>query len=87
MTAVLKSLNFTTLQKPSANPTLDRRTRVIAHLEEQKLFIKEPDYQRVVKTWTKSETGEKSLVETKQRVLPWWTSQARMTKWWPRRRD
>jgi hypothetical protein len=75
VTSTLKSLNFTTLQKANANPTLDRRTRVIAHLEEQKLLLKEPDYQRVVKSWTKSETGEKSLVETKQRVLPWWTAQ------------
>ena len=35
MTA-LKSLTFTTLPKPSANPTLDRRTKIIARLEEQK---------------------------------------------------
>lgn len=75
MTAALKSLNFTTFQKPSANPTLDRRTRVIAHLEEQKLLLADAGYQRTVKTWKKNETGEKSLVETKQRVLPWWSVQ------------
>src|ERR1700730_6191308 len=75
MTAALRSLNFTTLQKPSANPTLDRRTRVIAHLEEQKLLLKDSAYQRLVKSWKKDEAGEKTLVETKQRVLPWWTAQ------------
>ena len=75
MSATLKSLNFTTLQKPSANPTLDRRARVVVTFEEQKLLLKEPGYQRFVKSWTKTETGEKSLVETKQRVLPWWTAQ------------
>jgi hypothetical protein len=75
MSAALKSLNFTTLQKPSINPTLDRRARVIARLEEQKLLIANPNYKRAVRSWSKNEGGEKSLVETKQRVLPWWTVQ------------
>lgn len=75
MTAALKSLNFTTFQELSANPTLDRRTRVIAHLEEQKLLLANAGYQRTVKSWKKNETGEKSLVETKQRVLAWWSTQ------------
>ena len=35
MTA-LKSLTFTTLPQATVNPTLDRRNRVIARLEEQK---------------------------------------------------
>ena len=72
---VLKSLSFTTLQKPSSNPTLDRRARVIARLEEQKLLLNDPNYKRTVRSWAKSEAGEKSLVETKQRILPWWTAQ------------
>ena len=33
MSTALKSLNFTTLQKPSTNPTLDRRARVIARVD------------------------------------------------------
>ena len=48
---------------------------MIAHLEEQKLLLADAGYQRTVKTWKKNETGEKSLVETKQRVLPWWSAQ------------
>ena len=73
--AALKSLNFITLQKPSTNPTLDRRARVIARLEEQKLLLNDPTYKRSVRSWTKNEAGERSLVETKQRVLPWWSTQ------------
>ena len=29
-----------------------------------------------MRAWSKNEAGEKSLVETKQRVLPWWAVQA-----------
>ena len=72
MTA-LKSLTFTTLPKPSADPTLDRRTKIIARLDEQKRLLADPTYMRVVRSWAKSETGEKSVVEKKQRVLQWWT--------------
>ena len=69
---VLKSLTSTTLPKPSANPTLDRRTKIIARLEEQKLLLNDPNYTRAVRTWVKKD-GEKSVVEKKQRVLPWWS--------------
>ena len=64
--AVLKSLTFTTLPTPSANPTLDRRTRTIARLEEQKLLLKDPNYTRTVRTWVRKD-GEKSMVEKHQR--------------------
>jgi hypothetical protein len=37
--ADLKSLTFTTLPTPGADPTLDRRARTIARLEEQKLLL------------------------------------------------
>ena len=36
MSTALKSLTFTTLRKPSVNPTLDRRSKIIGRLEEQK---------------------------------------------------
>ena len=45
MTA-LKSLTFTTLPSQSGNPILDRRAKVIARLEEQKLILKDPNYTR-----------------------------------------
>lgn len=76
MTTALKSLTFTTLPKPGANPTLDRRNKIVTRLDEQKLLLGDPTYMRTVRSWSKDETGEKSLVEKKQRVLPWWTQMA-----------
>jgi hypothetical protein len=46
----LKSLTFTTLPKPGANPALDRRLKVIARLEEQKALLDNPTYTRTVRT-------------------------------------
>jgi hypothetical protein len=71
----LKSLTFTTLPKSTVNPTLDRRTKIIARLEEQKALLRDSGYTRTVRAWGKSDSGEKVMVEKKQRVLPWWTAQ------------
>jgi hypothetical protein len=73
--ASLKSLNLVPLPKTGSNPTFDRRVRILARLEEQKLLLKDPSYQRPIRSWSKTETGKKALVESKQRVLPWWTAQ------------
>ena len=70
----LKSLTFTTLPKPTVNPTLDRRAKIVARLEEQKLLLQDPNYMRTVRSWTKNEGGGKTVVEKRQRVLPWWIS-------------
>jgi hypothetical protein len=72
--SALKSLTFTTLPKPTVNPTLDRRTKIIARLEEQKLLLRDPTYLRTVRSTEKNEAGVKIVVEKRQRVLPWWTS-------------
>ena len=70
MTA-LKSLTFTAIPKTSNNPTLKRRTKTIARLEEQKLLLKDPSHVRITQKWTgKGETRKQ--VEKRQRVLPWW---------------
>ena len=53
--SALKSLTFTTLPKIGANPTLDRRTNMIARLEEQKVLLKDPNYIRTVRTWAKKD--------------------------------
>jgi hypothetical protein len=71
----LKSLNIVPLPKSGGNPTLDRRASVITRLEEQKLLLADPTYMRSVRSWLKGEDGKKSLVEKKQRVLPWWNAQ------------
>ena len=69
--AILKSLTFTTLPATGANPTLDRRTRIIARLEEQKLLLADPNYTRTVRSWVKKD-GERTPIEKQQRVLPSW---------------
>jgi hypothetical protein len=73
--ASLKSLNIVPLPKSGGNPTLDRRARIIARLEEQKLLLNESSYMRSIRSWSKDADGNKTLIETKQRVLPWWTAQ------------
>ena len=67
----LKSLTFTTLPKPGANPALDRRTKVIARLEEQKQLLADPTFTRTVRTSVQKD-GEKTVMERQQRILPWW---------------
>jgi hypothetical protein len=69
--SALKSLTFTTLPKIGANPTLDRRTNMIARLEEQKLLLNDPNYIRTVRAWVKK-NGELTPIDRQQRVLPWW---------------
>jgi hypothetical protein len=69
--SALRSLKFTTIPKIGANPTLDRRSSVIARLEEQKLLLNDPKYVRTVRTWVKKD-GEFMLLDRQQRVLPWW---------------
>jgi hypothetical protein len=72
MTA-LKSLTFTTVPKIGATPVMDRRTKVIERLEEQKLLLNDPAYKRSIRTTIKKD-GERTIVEKQQRVLPWWRS-------------
>jgi hypothetical protein len=69
--STLKSLTFTTIPKIVANPTLDRRSKIIAHLEEQKLLLNDPKYVRNVRTWVKKD-GRLTPLDRQQRVLPWW---------------
>src|ERR1700745_2986869 len=69
--SALRSLTFTTLTKIGANPTLDRRTNMIARLEEQKLLLSDPNYIRTLRTWVKK-NGKLTPVDKQKRVLPWW---------------
>jgi hypothetical protein len=69
--AMLKSLTFTALLQPGTDPVLDRRTKVIARLEEQKVLLNDPNYRRTIRTSVKKD-GEKTAIEKHQRVLPWW---------------
>jgi hypothetical protein len=69
--SALKSLTFTTIPKIGANPTLDRRTNIIARLEEQKLLLNDPSYTRTVRTWVKKDR-QLVPVNKPKRILPWW---------------
>ena len=64
----LRSLTFTTIPKIGANPTLDRRSNVIARLEEQKLLLDDPKYVRTVRTWVKKD-GQFMPLDRQQRVF------------------
>lgn len=69
--AALKSLTFTALPKVGANPAMDRRTKIIERLEEQKRLLNDPAYMRTVRT-SETKDGKRVPVERHQRVLPWW---------------
>jgi|ERR1043166_1008041 hypothetical protein len=69
--AVLKSLTFTSLPQVGANPALDRRNKIVARLEEQKLLLKDSNYTRPVQTRVEQE-GVKTTVTKQQKVAPWW---------------
>ena len=68
--ASLKSLTLTGLPQIQADPVMDRRSRTIVHLEEQKRLLQDPSYTRIVKVWIERD-GERQQVEKKQRVFPW----------------
>jgi hypothetical protein len=67
----LKSLNFTTLPKTDSNPAIERRSRTIMRLEEQKLLLTNPNYVRKVHSFAKVD-GVRKQIENEQRVTPWW---------------
>jgi len=66
---LLDSLTFTTIPKIVANPTLDRRTNMIARLEEQKLLLNDPNYIRTTRTWVKM-NGKLTPIDRQHRILP-----------------
>ena len=70
-----RNLNFVQLPKLVNDPSLDRRTRIVTQLEDQKSLLKDPTFMRSFRSWVKNEQGGKKLVEKKQRVLPNWRKQ------------
>ena len=67
----LKSLTFTTVPKTESSPLLQRRSKLIERLEEQKLLLKDPAYVRIVQRWKKQD-GERVPTDKRLRVRPWW---------------
>jgi uncharacterized protein DUF6641 len=73
--SALKGLTFAAKSTASANPAMDRRTRLIAKLEEQKSLAADAKFTRTVRRRVKDGDGNK-LVEKAQKVLPWWKAVA-----------
>src|SRR5258708_26482627 len=69
--SALNSLTFTTLPKIGANPTLDRRTNMIARLAEQKILLNDPNYIRTVRASVKKD-GRLTRVDKQQPACPRW---------------
>jgi hypothetical protein len=62
---VLKSFTFIPQPKPSSDPLIIKRDRMIARLEDQRKLLADPNFVRKVKRWERKEGGEKVLVESR----------------------
>lgn len=72
MPNVLKSLNFTTLPKSTANdPVAQRRTKLLTRIEQQIALAKDASYKITRQKWVQGENG-KELKEQYKVVRPWW---------------
>src|SRR4051794_27892460 len=69
---ILKSFTFVAQPKPSSDPLIIKRERMVARLEDQKKLFADPNFVRTVKRWEKKEGGEKVLVEKPLRTSKWW---------------
>ena len=68
----LKTLTFAAQPVRQKSPTMVRRAKVVAHLEQQKLLAEDPLYVRKLQKWTIQDNGVKAPVEVTKRVQPWW---------------
>jgi hypothetical protein len=69
---ILKSFTFVTQPKPSSDPLIVKRERMIGRLEDQKKLLADPTFVRTVKRWERKENGEKVLIEKPLRTSKWW---------------
>lgn len=69
---ILKSFTFVPQPKPSSDPLIIKRERMIARLEDQKKLLADPNFVRTVKRWERKEGGEKVLLERPLRTTKWW---------------
>ena len=56
---ILKSFTFVPQPKPSSDPLIMKRERMIARLEDQKTLLADPNFLCTVKRWERKEGGEK----------------------------
>src|SRR3954469_3604548 len=69
---ILKSFTFVPQPKPSSDPLIIKRERIIARLEDQKKLLGDPTFVRTIKRWERRENGEKVLIEKPLRTSKWW---------------
>ena len=79
--SVLKGLNFTAVVRSNAaSPEQQRRTKLIAHLQEQLGMLKAEmagtSYVVKKRRWQLTEDGHKHKVEGDKRLKRWWTTSA-----------
>ena len=72
---ILKNLTFTAVPARSHDPVANRRAKLVARLEEQRLLLANASYVRTVQRWT-GKGDERRQVEKQQRVRPWWRADA-----------
>jgi hypothetical protein len=73
----LKSLQFVSVPKSfSADPTLARRSKFLAQLEQQLALAQNENYVVHRQRWVKQQDGSKQLVESPKRVKRWWRTDA-----------
>lgn len=70
--SVLKTLNFVVAAKRSNDPTILRRAKLLAQLQQQRALASDPMFIAVTQRWRKGEDGDKRLVERQKRVKRWW---------------
>ena len=70
--SVLKTLNFVVAAKRSNDPSILRRAKLLAQLQQQRSLAENPMFVAVTQRWRKGEDGEKRLVERQKRVKRWW---------------
>lgn len=69
----LKSLTFTVApRKASSNPTLVRRERMVARLEEQRQLARDPSFAPVSHKRKRQPDGSFVQIERRRLLKPWW---------------
>lgn len=68
----LKSLSFSSLVGVADDPVTNRRSKLVARLEEQKSLLSDPLHMRSEHHFVIQPSGIKERVEVRKRVRPWW---------------
>jgi hypothetical protein len=56
---ILKAFTFVPQPKPSSDPLIIKRERMVSRLEDQRRLLADPNFVRAVKRWERKEGGEK----------------------------